>query len=287
MILIICIFSVSAPLEGNGKICFVNELIETTKTPMKLLNTTTANVVNLTCRYSGGAVDWSADWDSDGSENAFAPWDKKVTDYVTVTPTSDGALTAKVTCLQAFGCKVEITVQSRTQSTDHASCICDYRKKIEGISFADGSQYGEDEINLDSGKDPFDYYPTIKNLSYSLNWNLSAVYSYYSLDDTFTYDVEISGTEAMQEALNNDIGYPADSIITTSIKALGSFPVTTDDVWQYLYDTEGIDGNYYWEGLRNFSRLSEVPYMQIHIIGKSSNTTFDRVINVYASSINF
>lgn len=54
-------------------------------------------------------VDWSVEW-SDAESNK----DKNVTDYVTVTPESDGSSTATVVCKQAFdGNEIVITVKTR------------------------------------------------------------------------------------------------------------------------------------------------------------------------------
>ena len=58
-------------------------------------------------------VDWSIKW-----KNASSSWatGKTVTDYVTITPTSDGALTANAECKQAFGEQIVITCTSRMNS---------------------------------------------------------------------------------------------------------------------------------------------------------------------------
>ena len=55
-------------------------------------------------------VDWSVSFVNPSSSWASG---KTVTDYVTVMPTSDGALTATVQCLKAFGEQIKITVTSR------------------------------------------------------------------------------------------------------------------------------------------------------------------------------
>ena len=56
------------------------------------------------------AVDWSVSW----SENAPLAETATVTDYVTVTPASDGALTATLKCLKAFrGNEIIVTVTTR------------------------------------------------------------------------------------------------------------------------------------------------------------------------------
>lgn len=78
------------------------------------------------------SVDWAVSWN-----NATSTWanGKTVTDYVTVTPASDGALTATVTCKRAFGEQIKVTVTSRDNFACSAESICDYSKKITGFTF--------------------------------------------------------------------------------------------------------------------------------------------------------
>ena len=80
-------------------------------------------------------VDWSVAFVNPSSSWANG---KTVTDYVTVTPTSDGALTATVSCLQAFGEQIIVTVTSRENTDVSASCTVDYAQKITGSSFSFG-----------------------------------------------------------------------------------------------------------------------------------------------------
>lgn len=80
-------------------------------------------------------VDWTVSWAD--AESVWANG-KTATDYVTATPTSDGALTATITCIKAFGAKIRITVTSRENSMYSAECICDYQRKITGFSFTYG-----------------------------------------------------------------------------------------------------------------------------------------------------
>lgn len=61
------------------------------------------------------AVDWSVEW-GDNSNTAT------VTDYVTVTPDSDGSTSATVTCHQAFSGNIIVTVTTR-ESGYTASCV--------------------------------------------------------------------------------------------------------------------------------------------------------------------
>lgn len=75
-------------------------------------------------------VDWSVAW-----KDANSSWakGKTVTNYVTVTPTSDGALTASVSCLAAFGEQIIVTVVPRANTDISATCTLDYRQIITGV----------------------------------------------------------------------------------------------------------------------------------------------------------
>lgn len=97
-------------------------------------------------------VDWSVSFVNPSSSWASG---KTVTDYVTVTPTSDGALTATVQCLKAFGEQIKITVTSRANEYATAECTVDYARRITDFtfySFPDNQQapgFGKDEIMVD------------------------------------------------------------------------------------------------------------------------------------------
>lgn len=80
-------------------------------------------------------VDWTESF-----ANASSSWasGKDVTDYVTVTPASDGALTASVECLQAFGEQIIITVTSRENSEVSACKPCDYVQTLTAYTVSLG-----------------------------------------------------------------------------------------------------------------------------------------------------
>lgn len=75
------------------------------------------------------AVDWSVAF-----VNATSAWanGKTATDYITAEPTTDGALTATVTCKAAFGEQIKITVTSRDNPDASASCTVDYKQQFTG-----------------------------------------------------------------------------------------------------------------------------------------------------------
>lgn len=78
--------------------------------------TLTATVLPATAENK--AVDWACDW-ADESNTA------NVSEYVTVTPASDGSTTATVTCYKAFTGNIVITVTTR-QNGYSATCIVNY-----------------------------------------------------------------------------------------------------------------------------------------------------------------
>ncbi len=82
-------------------------------------------------------ADWSVAWSNAGSAWANG---KTVTNYVTVTPTEDGSLTATVSCTAAFSEQIILTVKARANDTIKATCAVDYQQRlnINGITL-DGS----------------------------------------------------------------------------------------------------------------------------------------------------
>lgn len=88
--------------------------------------------------------------------NPDATWaiDKNVTDYATVTPTADGALTATVTVLQPFGEQIVVTAM-RSDTVDSATCTVDYERRLIDIGCkinipASSNSLGLDFINSQS-----------------------------------------------------------------------------------------------------------------------------------------
>ena len=97
------------------------------------------------------AVDWVIAW-----KNASSSWanGKTVTDYVTVTPSSDGALTANVECLQAFSEQIVISAISRENSAVKGTCTVDYAQRYSGtstfLSFNSSSNYSQGGVSTNT-----------------------------------------------------------------------------------------------------------------------------------------
>lgn len=77
-------------------------------------------------------VTWSVAW-----KNASSSWasGKTVTNYVTVTPTSSGALTASLSCSQAFGEVVVLKVASTADPSIAATREINYMKRATSFEF--------------------------------------------------------------------------------------------------------------------------------------------------------
>lgn len=92
------------------------------------------------------AVDWSVEFVNPSSSWASG---KTVTDYVTVTPTADGALTANAECKKAFGEQIKVVVTSRANTEAKAECTFDYARRI--TDYALNIEVGEEGSNTKYG----------------------------------------------------------------------------------------------------------------------------------------
>ena len=137
------------------------------------------------------AVDWSCAWKNAGSAWATG---KTVTDYVTVTPTADGALTANVECKQAFGESITIKVTSRDNTSASASCTIEYAQRIGGASLSIGGfEYAlsADVESVDVEIEQIDL-----NKNNAANETVTAVTAVgadipYTIEDEWTYSVKL------------------------------------------------------------------------------------------------
>lgn len=151
-------------------------------------------------------VDWSVAW-----VNASSAWanGKTVTDYVTVTPTSDGALTANVECKQAFGEQVVVTVTSRQNTEASATATVDYAKRVISVN-----QMASDSIL---------YSLTSSGASYKISSNSTDLlasgdtmgftpqYSVGTVDDEFAFSYKVSFSDDFLSALSSNGFSPVSS----------------------------------------------------------------------------
>ncbi len=123
------------------------------------------------------AVDWTVRFVNDSSAWSAG---KKASDYVTITPTSDGALMARVECRSAFGEPITIVAASRNNPEAKGTCRVDYAKRVSNVT-----------VTLKKGNtatSTIDF----SSEGYAYKWEFAPVYSAGTLEDTFTYAYTLS-----------------------------------------------------------------------------------------------
>lgn len=217
------------------------------------------------------AVDWSVAFVNPTSEWATG---KTVTDYVTVTATSDGALTATVECLQAFKEQIQVTVTSRDDASKTATCVCDYTTKIKTINYID--------FSADSEAKHGSVYET---LSYSVydesQVDVTASYTTFTVSDKFTYTFSMTVNEAFVTAVRSQ-GF-------TDVIAAGEY-VDLSYVGNYSVNALGADkdnvannvGDYqtrYIQAMKTLGTNAEIG--QIKVTATGAYSTYTTYITVY------
>ena len=150
------------------------------------------------------AVDWTIAFVNPSSAWASG---KTVTDYVTVTPTSNGALTANVECLQAFGEQVRVTVTSRDNTAVKANATVDYTEKLSAVKATFGSTVLTNgmtkSFNLSASGQPAEV------------WTFDYTTSAHTIADEYTTTVKISfadGVTAVESAVGVDFTWNSETI---------------------------------------------------------------------------
>lgn len=150
------------------------------------------------------AVDWTIAFVN--AESAWATG-KTVTDYVTVTPTADGALTANVECLQAFGEQVRVTVTSRDNTAVKANATVDYTEKLSAVKATFGSTVLSNgmtkSFDLDASGQAAEA------------WKFDYTTSAHTIADEYTTTVKISfadGVSAVESAVGVEFTWAGETI---------------------------------------------------------------------------
>ena len=163
------------------------------------------------------AVDWTVAF-----VNASSVWanGKTATDYITAEPTTDGALTATVTCKAAFGEQIKITVTSRDNPEASASCTVDYKQQFEGYLFS-ASQTGKTPTLNNSTKKGKIYadFNNAEQLKITYSYKKSSVYTVALSDSEIaapaTVDVVIENA-ALKTAMNDAKSGSGDALKVTA-----------------------------------------------------------------------
>lgn len=170
------------------------------------------------------AVDWSIAF-----KNASSTWasGKTVTDYATVTPSSDGALTAVVENVAAFGEQIIVKATSRDNAEAYATCTVEYLQRTTGYTLTlDGKTYNTAGTTTNTATPTF---ATAKSASATVTVNKSTVYT-RSNTDSVGY-ISVKPTAAFKTAITN-AGLDASNLKEYSSSAMMiNFSGWFDSVW--------------------------------------------------------
>lgn len=154
---------------------------------------------------SNKKVDWSLAW-----KNASSSWanGKTVTDYVTVTPDSDGSLTATVKAINAFSEQIILTCTSRDDADVKSTCTIDYSKKIESISVSIKKDGSDSALYWSNDGDLYDIV---------VNTTLSEG----TIEDNFTFSYSMEATDEFISACQQTYNGFNPSGASTQISLIG------------------------------------------------------------------
>lgn len=148
--------------------------------------------------YPADAANKKVDW-SVAFANASSTWasGKKVTDYVTVTPSSDGALTAVVQNVAAFGEQIVVKTVSRDNAEAYATLNVEYLQRTTGYTLTlDDKTYSSTGTKTNSVTPDFSIG---KGCKVNIVANKSTVYTRANTDKA-EY-ITVKPTEAFKSAL--------------------------------------------------------------------------------------
>ena len=150
------------------------------------------------------AVDWAVSFVNPSGEWATG---KTVTDYVTVTPTADGALTANVECVKDFGEQVRVTVTSRDNTSVKATATVNYTQKLQSVKSTFGSTVLTNGMTKTFGLDA--------SGQAAETWKHDYTTSAYTIADEYTTAVKISfadGVSTVESAVGVEFTWAGETI---------------------------------------------------------------------------
>lgn len=235
---------------------------------------------------SNKAVDWAVSFVNSESEWAAG---KTVTDYVTVTPTADGALTANVECLEAFGEQVTVTVTSRDNAEATASCTVDYAKRMTAaqLSFS-GTNAPSFVLDSEHDANVLRSSFTSSNIGYGVT--PSYTYSVGTVDDEMEIDV------VLRFSPDFIISYPSagGSVIPVGVFNTLTRPLTSGNLPTGFPFWSGALGQYFNQPVaRNefatvLSRIAtSVPVFSVYVTAEGAYSSFECEYSLLLNATDF
>ena len=221
-------------------------------------------------KASNKAVDWTVSFVNPASAWATG---KTVTDYVTVTPTADGALTANVECLQAFGEQIKVTVTSRNNAEATATCLVDYAERVSGytLTLSNGG------VTI-SSSDP-EYTVTGKSsVSISKGEYTKTV---GTIEENFTGTYVIRGNASFAANMSS-IGVNA-----TVKQVSGSVVPVGEDIFTSLYQLSPQGGTPFpsMNQLMDYANShTDIPFAEVYVHLEGEHSDYTCTFSLYGSS---
>lgn len=231
-------------------------------------------------------VDWAVVWVETQSGT--------VTDYVTVTPDSDGSLTAKVKCLQPFDKKIKVVVTSRDNPEAKIECVLDYAQRLTDISLNLETKTGG-TVKATTGADgsiSMTWVYDVNTYSYVVPKEKSPKYSKYTVTDMFSFTYKYRGTQDFVTAVSA-AGFETDSNATTAqvISSSGmpwewEFPsIVMSDTGYVMYTATNGGANSIARELKKLSGDVVLAYIDVTATGVYSTFTKSIPIKVSQSAL--
>ena len=221
-------------------------------------------------KASNKAVDWTVSFVNPASAWATG---KTVTDYVTVTPTADGALTANVECLQAFGEQIKVTVTSRNNADATATCLVDYAERVSGytLTLSNGG------VTI-SSSDP--EYTVTGNSSVSISKG-EYTKTVGTVEENFTGTYVIRGNASFAANMSS-IGVNA-----TVKQVSGSVVPVGEDIFTSLYQLSPQGGTPFpsMNQLMDYANShTDIPFAEVYVHLEGEHSDYTCTFSLYGSS---
>lgn len=221
-------------------------------------------------KASNKAVDWAVSFVNPSSAWATG---KTVTDYVTVTPTADGALTANVECLQAFGEQIKVTVTSRNNAEATATCLVDYAERVAGytLTLTNGG------VTI-SSSDP--EYTVTGNSSVSISKG-EYTKTVGTVEENFTGTYVIRGNASFAANMSS-IGVNA-----TVKQVSGSVVPVGEDIFTSLYQLSPQGGTPFpsTNQLMDYANShTDIPFAEVYVHLEGEHSDYTCTFSLYGSS---
>lgn len=221
-------------------------------------------------KASNKAVDWAVSFVNPSSAWATG---KTVTDYVTVTPTADGALTANVECLQAFGEQIKVKVTSRNNAEATATCLVDYAERVAGytLTLTNGG------VTI-SSSDP--EYTVTGNSSVSISKG-EYTKTVGTIEENFTGTYVIRGNASFAANMSS-IGVNA-----TVKQVSGSVVPVGEDIFTSLYQLSPQGGTPFpsMNQLMDYANShTDIPFAEVYVHLEGEHSDYTCTFSLYGSS---